>query len=204
MLRVSTRSVRRYLRELALVTEIESTVSKPGDPHVWRIKPTERGRAVVLRRTQACALLGVRRVFDVLKGSVLFDEIDVAFQQIDAVAQRPPVRPVARGDVSPGVQLGERFAFAPALSRGYSGRSEDIDEAFEAVIQLVSLRFRYRGRADYPRTAPTDPRVAIQPYALVLHEGTMTCVGRDMETGVVRVSSRRARTSISNCPTTSP
>src|SRR6185312_4727562 len=51
MLRITTRSVRRYLRELALVTELESIEVKPGAAHLWRIKPSERGRAVPLRRT---------------------------------------------------------------------------------------------------------------------------------------------------------
>src|SRR5580658_1740361 len=53
MLRITTRSVRRYLRELAVDTELESIAPHPGAPHLWRIKPSERGRAVLMRRTQA-------------------------------------------------------------------------------------------------------------------------------------------------------
>jgi predicted DNA-binding transcriptional regulator YafY len=186
MLRVTTRSVRRYLKELALITELESNEVRPGAAHIWRIKPSERGRAVVLRRTQAYALLALRRVFDVLRGSVLYDEIDVAFRQIDAVAQRPAVRLSVLGDVAPDVHLGERFAFVPPSSRGYAGRSEDIDEIFQAMAQLVVLRFRYRGEG------ATDPRgtsVVAHPYALILHAGTMSCLGRDVERCVVRAFS---------------
>src|SRR5271167_4539838 len=89
MLRITTRSVRRYLRELALVTELESIAVRPGSVHMWRIKPSERGRAVPLRRTQAYTLLAARRVFDVLKGSALFDEIDVLLREVAQVAHRP-------------------------------------------------------------------------------------------------------------------
>jgi len=67
ILRVTTRSVRRYLHELGLITELESIPGRPGAAHVWRIKPSERGRNVALRRTQAYALLAARRVFDVLR-----------------------------------------------------------------------------------------------------------------------------------------
>src|SRR6516165_3579594 len=86
LLRMTTRSVRRYLRELALVTELESVELRPGGAHLWRIKPSERGRAVPLRRTQAYALLAARRVYDVLRGSALFDEIDVALRLVEQVA----------------------------------------------------------------------------------------------------------------------
>src|ERR1700689_3800901 len=89
MLRLTTRSVRRYLRELGLVTEIESIPVRPGAAHVWRIKPSERGRAVSLRRTQAYALLAARRVFEVLRGSALFDEIELALRQGEQGAHRP-------------------------------------------------------------------------------------------------------------------
>src|SRR5262245_23662866 len=57
MLGVSHRSVRRYLRELDRITELESIPTVPGGPHVWRIKPSERGRTITLRRTQAYLLL---------------------------------------------------------------------------------------------------------------------------------------------------
>jgi predicted DNA-binding transcriptional regulator YafY len=183
MLAVTTRSVRRYLKELALVTELESSEVRPGAPHIWRIKPSERGRAVMLRRTQAYALLGLRSVFDVLRGSVLYDEIDVAFRQIDAVAQRPAVRLSVLGDVAADVHLGERFAFVPPSSRGFAGRSEDVDEIFQAVAELVVLRFRYRGEG---ATEPRGTLIAAHPYALVLHGGTMTCIGRDLDRCVVR------------------
>jgi predicted DNA-binding transcriptional regulator YafY len=181
MLRVSTRSVRRYLRELSLVTEVESVEIRPGAQHLWRIKPSERGRTVALRRTQAYALLAARRVFEVLRGSALFDEIDLALRQVEIVAHRPAARPTG-GDASGDARLEERFAYVPAVPRVYAHRSEDVDAAFQAMADNATLRFRYREDPAEGRTV----RVTAHPYALVLHTGTMTCVGRDVDRGSLR------------------
>jgi predicted DNA-binding transcriptional regulator YafY len=181
MLRITTRSVRRYLRELALVTELESIAVRPGAMHLWRIKPSERGRTVALRRTQAYALLATRRVFDVLKGSALFDEIDVALRDIETIARRPPVRPATRAEV--GVPLDDRFAYLPPLARAHSQRAEEVDEAFRAVAELRVLHFRYRDGHSVGRDSKEKDglgaRVVAHPYALVLHGGAITCVAHD-------------------------
>jgi predicted DNA-binding transcriptional regulator YafY len=174
MLRVTTRSVRRYLRELALVTEVESIAVRPGGAHLWRIKPSERGRSVTLRRTQAYALLATRRVFDVLKGSALFDEIDVALRQVEQVAHRPFVRAAVRGEIASDARLEDRFACIPPVARVYATRSDDVDAVFQALAELRVLHFRYRdgsGRVE---------RITAHPYALVIHGGAITCVARDL------------------------
>jgi predicted DNA-binding transcriptional regulator YafY len=180
MLRVTTRSVRRYLRELALVTELESIAVRPGGTHLWRIKPSERGRSVSLRRTQAYALLAARRVFDVLKGSALFDEIDVALRQIEQVAHRPFVRAAIRGDIATDARLEDRFAYVPAVARAYTARSEDVDAAFQAMAELSVLHFRHRDEAG------KEASVRAHPYALVIHRGALVCVARDVERAVTR------------------
>ncbi|MBV9945826.1 MAG: WYL domain-containing protein [Myxococcales bacterium] len=180
LLRVTTRSIRRYLRELALVTELESVEVRPGGAHVWRIKPSERGRAVTLRRTQAYAVLAGRRVFDVLKGSALFDEIDVALREIEQVAHRPFVRAAVRGDVSSDARLDDRFVYVPPQARSYANRSEDVDAAFQAMAELRPLRFRY------PDGSARDARVHAHPYALVIHRGAITCVARDVDRATTR------------------
>src|ERR1700677_3514498 len=139
MVRVTTRSVRRYMHELGLLTEVESVEVRPGGAHVWRIKPSERGRTVALRRTQAYALLAARRVFEVLRGSALFDEIELAFREEAQVAHRPAmqrssIRPAAHGDAGDR-HLEARFAYVPSLPHAYANRSEDIDAAFQAVAE---------------------------------------------------------------------
>ncbi len=182
MLRVTTRSVRRYLRELALVTELESIPGRPGAMHLWRIKPSERGRTVALRRTQAYALLAARRVFDVLKGSALFDEIDVTLRQVEQVARRPALRTSVRGDTASDARMEGRFTYVPPAARAYANRSEDIDEAFQAVAELCVLRFRYQEKENREKV-----RVTAHPYALVLHGGAIACVAHDTDRDVSRV-----------------
>jgi predicted DNA-binding transcriptional regulator YafY len=192
MLRITTRSVRRYLRELALVTELESIAVRPGGAHVWRIKPSERGRTVALRRTQAYALLAARRVFDPIRGSALFDEIDVALRQVEQVAHRPAMRTAVRGEASNDARLEERFAYVPPAPRAYTTRSEDVDEVFQAVAELRVLRFRYRegGATDAGKDAKDGKergaRVVGHPYALVIHGGAIVCVALDVERAVAR------------------
>ena len=171
MLRVTTRSVRRYLRELELLTELESIEVRPGGMHLWRIKPSERGRTVALRRTQAYALLAARRVFDVLKGSALYDEIDLALRQVEQVAHRPVVRAAVRGEASGDARLEDRFAYIPWTARAYSHRSDDIDAAFQAVAEFRVLRFRYKDQAVDGKEGKGS-RVTSHPYALVLHGGS--------------------------------
>jgi predicted DNA-binding transcriptional regulator YafY len=187
MLKVSTRSVRRYLSELELVTELEGIEIAPGAEKLWRIKPSERGRAVTLRRAQAYGLLAARRVFEVLKGSALFDEIDLALRQVEQVAHRPATRPGARGDVAPdATRLEDRFAYVPAVPRAYANRAEDVDAAFQAVADMTVLRFRYREREREPGDSARGARVTTHPYALVLHGGAITCIARDVERAVTR------------------
>jgi predicted DNA-binding transcriptional regulator YafY len=181
MLRVTTRSVRRYLRELALVTEVESIAVRPGGAHLWRIKPSERGRSVTLRRTQAYALLAARRVFDVLRGSALFDEIDVALRQVEQVAHRPFVRATVRGDIASDARLEDRFACVPPVPRAYTNRSEDMDAAFQAMAELRVLAFRYRDGSG------RNERITAHPYALVIHGGAITCVGHDLDARATRI-----------------
>ncbi len=196
MLRVSTRSVRRYLRELGLVTELEAVPETRGTFR-WRVKPSERGRTVALRRTQAYGLLATRRVFEVLKGSALYDEIDVALRQIEQVAQRPAVRTSVKGDVASEGRLEERFAYVPTALHHYGSRSEDVDELFQAVAELRVLRFRYRDPGAEGDGDARPLRVTAHPYALVLHGGAIVCVGKDADTGVARPFAFESMTELS-------
>jgi predicted DNA-binding transcriptional regulator YafY len=181
-LRVTTRSVRRYLDELRKDTDLEHDAVRRGGEHIWRIKPSERGRTVALRRTQAYALLAARRVFDVLRGSALYDEVDLALRQIDQVAHRPMARTPPRADGD--AHLEDRFAYVPPLPRAYGNRGEDVDAAFQAVADRTVLRFRYGDGSD---GAPTrGARITAHPYALVLQGGTITCVARDVDRATTR------------------
>jgi predicted DNA-binding transcriptional regulator YafY len=188
-LHVSTRSVRRYLHELGLMTDVESLEVGPGEQNLWRIKPSERGRAVTLRRAQAYGLLAPRRVFEVLRGSALFDEIDLALRQVEQVAHRPAARIGVRGDVPAESRLEDRFAYVPPAPRAH--RSEDVDGAFLAVAESTVLRFRYREEGTEAREGREaregkGARITAHPYALVLHDGNVTCIAYDVDRAVTR------------------
>lgn len=186
MLRVTSRSVRRYLRELDGTKDdekfelIEFVETRKGGPLLWRIKPGERGRAVSLRRAQAYALLATRPVFHLLRGSALYDEIDLALAQISKVAQTP-FRSSARAQISGEQNLQDRFFFAQPPARSYAARGEDLDELFRAVADLRVLRFRPRVRAGSGE--PRADRVPFHPYAMVVHQGAIYVLGARVISG---------------------
>lgn len=178
MLKVTQRSVRRYLLEMDGTTDptkyelLESIETTPGGAHLWRIRPGERGRAVSLRRAQAYAILATRRALDILKGSALFDEADLALGQIEKVAQTP-FRTQGRAHISGEQGLEARFFWLPPASRSYAARGEDMDEVFRAVADLRVLRWR-------PRTATgaqRAERIVFHPYAMVVHKGALVVLG---------------------------
>jgi len=172
-LKITERSVRRYLRELDGTKSdekfelLEPVQTRPGGPLRWRIKPGERGRAVSLRRAQAYALLATRQGFDVLRGSALYDEVDLALGQIAKIAQTP--FRTGRTEISGEHNLQSRFVFAPSLARSYASRGEDLDELFRAVADLRVVHFR-------PRHA-LRLRQVFRPYAMVMHRGAVYVVG---------------------------
>jgi predicted DNA-binding transcriptional regulator YafY len=184
-LRTTQRSVRRYLRELDGTKAddkyelLEFVETRRGGPLLWRIKPGERGRAVSLRRAQAYALLSTRRALDVLRGSALYEEADLALAQIAKVAQTP-FRISQRAEISGEHDLEARFFFVPPPARSYAARGEDLDELFRAVADLRVLRFRPRARAGESESQARGggrERVTFHPYALVVHRGAIVLVG---------------------------
>ena len=177
LLRVTQRSVRRYLLELDGTTNpqryelLESIETTPGGAHLWRIRPGERGRTVSLRRAQAYAILATRRALDILKGSALFDEVDLALGHIEKVAQTPFRE--ARAQISGEQGLEGRFFWLPPPSRNYTNRGEEMDELFRSVADLRVLRFRPRT----PAGATRAERVVFHPYAMVVHKGSIVMLG---------------------------
>lgn len=182
-LRITQRSVRRYLRELdgtkpeekfALLEHVET---RKGGPLLWRIKPGERGRAVPLRRAQAYALLATRRALEVFRGSALYDEADLALTQIATVAQIP--FRASGAEISGEQRLEERFFVLPPPARSYSAHGEDVDELFRAVADLRVLRYRPRQRPGGPR----GERIVFHPYAMVVHGGSIFALGARAQGG---------------------
>lgn len=175
-LRVSSRSVRRYLRELGKSTKLEGVETRHGPALAWRIKPTERGRAVMLRRTQAYGLLAVRRAFEVMRGSALYDELDVVTRALLQLAHRPTH--LGSSDIASDTRLESRFVHVPEVQRSYAQRGAELDDLFRAVADLRVLSFLYS-------TAGGQTRVILHPYAMILYRGAVHAIGLDVTAGKV-------------------
>jgi predicted DNA-binding transcriptional regulator YafY len=184
-LRVTTRSVRRYLDELDRETPLDSLPTAPGGAHVWRIKPSERGRALVLRRTQAYGLLAARRVFDVFRGSALYIELDNVTRQLLQLARRPVTRAGGKGEIASDQRLEDRLLYVPSPSKNYAPRGEELDLLFQCVADLRPITFGYADElgADPSRVS----RITTHPYALVLHKGAIHVLARPTDAKDTRV-----------------
>lgn len=175
---VTPRSMRRYLAEVRRDLDLVSTTSKPGGTRLWRLAPGEAPRRVEVRRTQAYALLAARRLFEPMRGSTLYEEIDLAAQQLLGVARRPGRGPNA------GVadaRLEERFLYLPFAPKDYAAHTEALDDLFQAVADLRPLSCRYRRAKD-----GREDKVVIHPYAMVLYKDAIYCVGLHAGRGEIR------------------
>ena len=177
-LEVTPRSMRRYLAEIRRDLELVNTTDKPGGTRLWRLAPGEVPRKIEVRRTQAYALLAARRLFESMKGSTLYEEIDLAAEKLLGVARR-----LGRGP-NAGVadaRLEERFLYLPFVGKDYEGHTEALDDLFQAVADLRPLRCRYRRAKD-----GTEERITIHPYAMVLYKDGIYCVGFHLGRGEIR------------------
>ena len=166
---VTPRSMRRYLVEVRRELDLVSSTERPGGARLWRLAPNEVPRKIEVRRTQAYALLAARRLFEPMKGSTLYEEIDLATQKLFNVARRPGRGPNA------GVadaRLEDRFLYMPFAPKDYAEHLDELDDLFQAVADLRPLRCRYRRGKD-----GQEDRVTIHPYAMVLYKDAVYCVG---------------------------
>ena len=168
-LNVTERSMRRYLNEVRHEFELESTPTRQGGPLRWKIPERELGKKVQLRRTQVYMLLAARRLFELMKGSTLYEEIDLAIGKLTALAQRPGRGPNAG---IADARLEERFLYLPFAPKDYGSRTEELDDLFQAVSDLKVLTVNYKSM-----TRADEERIVIHPYALVLHRDSIYCVG---------------------------
>ncbi|MCA9642947.1 MAG: transcriptional regulator [Polyangiaceae bacterium] len=174
---VTVRTMRRYLKEVEKDFDFEKTRPRSG-AQLWRIRASEIPRKVELRRTQAYALLAARRLFEPLRGSALFDEIDMAINKLLNFAQRPGRGPNAG---LADARLEDRFLYLPHAPKNYMQKTEELDDLFQAVSDLRPLSMVYR-QSD----KKSEERVTIHPYALVMHRDSIYAVGLHAEKNEVR------------------
>jgi predicted DNA-binding transcriptional regulator YafY len=177
-LHVTPRTLRRYLKEVGREYELEPVRLRGGGKVVWRITSFDIPRKVELRRTQAFALLAARRVFEPMKGSALFEEIDLAVNKLMALARRPGRGPNAG---PPDTQLEKRFLYLPFAPKFYQNRTEELDDLFQAVADLRPMTLQYRSQ-----TRGKEETITIHPYALVLHRDAIYTVGYHCERQAIR------------------
>lgn len=175
---VSPRTMRRYLKELERRYELDRLPSQDGRYFLWRVNPVEMPRKVELRRTQAYALLAARRVFEPMRGSALFDEIDLAVNKLLSFARRPGRGPNAG---LADANLEHRFLYLPHAPKTYAERTEALDDLFQAVADLRPLHLSYQSA-----TSQGEERITIHPYALVLHRDSIYAVGLHLGRGETR------------------
>ncbi len=175
---VTTRTMRRYLKEVEREYDLEPSQTRGGGPLLWRIRPNEIPRKVELRRTQAYALLAARRIFEPMRGSALFEEIDMAVGKLLTFAQRPGRGPNAG---LADARLEDRFLYLPFAPKNYAEKTEELDDLFQAVSDLRPLTLRYRSAG-----REAEERIVIHPYAMVLHRDSIYCVGYHVGRGEIR------------------
>ena len=176
---VTERSVRRYVKEIEREYDVEAIPDKTGARRLWRLKAGEIPRKVELRRTQAYAILAARRLFEPMKGSALYDEIDMAINKLQAIAQRPGRGPNAG---LADARLDQRFLYLPFTPKNYDEKTEELDDLFQAVSDLRPLTCLYRSG----RSEAKEERITIHPYAMVLYRDSVYCVGRHVERDAIR------------------
>lgn len=180
-LRVTTRSVRRYLAEMKSELALEPVPTHPGGPQLWRVAPGEKGRSVSLRRAQAYMLYAARGAFEALRGSAIFDETELALRELLHLAQRP-LRSKQGLEIREGQRFEERLVLTGALARSYAAKAAELDDLLRATAELREVTVRYR-----PPNADRAQRLICQPLALVVDKGDVRLLVREERTTAVRV-----------------
>jgi predicted DNA-binding transcriptional regulator YafY len=175
-LQVTTRSARRYLREMHV--DLEAVPERPGGQKRWRIPPVDVPRRIAVRRTQAYALLAARPLFDAMRGSSLYEEIDLASETLLGIARRPGRGPNA-GVADAGLE--RRFRYLPFAPKDYTAVSEELDNVFSAVADLHPLACRYPSP-----TGDGHDRLKLHPYALLFYKDALWCLALDLARSAVR------------------
>lgn len=162
---VTSRSIRRDLEALTEAgIEIES-VDIDGERRVRLARTGRSTEPIRLTRFQRYSLMAVRRVFDVLAGTPIHDDLSQLFAKLAPAKTDSP-----DGSSS---SLTDRFVYIPDAPKNYRNFKDQIYEIYDGVLRNLTLSFHYDG-------GTTAGRRKLQPYALVLYRNGLYVVGRDV------------------------
>jgi proteasome accessory factor C len=181
---VTARSIRRDLKALELAnTEIEH-IDVDGERRVRRMRTGRTTEPIRLTRYQRYSLAAVRRVFDVLAGTPLHDDVSQLYARL-----------FPSGDED-GAMI-ERFVYIPEAPKNYRKLKDLIYDIYEGTLRTFTLQFQYE-----KGSTPGSSR-KVEPYALVLYQNGLYVVGRDVQKNEMRTFAvehmRRVRV-LSNAP----
>jgi len=163
-LEVTERQIRRDLVALGEAGhEVEVAPGPDGRARARLAEPG--GRAVPLSLRERYALLAVRRVFDVLRDTPLWEDVASIYEK---VAGGLPDEQRAELE-----RLGDRFLFIPdGGPKGYRGKEDVLDALLTGVIRRLRVRYRYVAAAGAAKDG------TLEPYAMVLYRMGLYVVGR--------------------------
>lgn len=125
----------------------------------------ESHRAVNISREERYTLLAMRRIFDVLKGTPFYRDVESVFAKL---IQRVPLP-----DREELASWGERFVYVPDGGvKDYRAKGEVLDVLRTAVLNRRIVRYTYS------QASGREQQGLLAPYALVLYRQGLYVVGR--------------------------
>lgn len=176
LLHVSPRSARRYLD--AVHQEVELEKVKGAREPTWRLLPQHRVRKIALRPMQIYAILASRGMFEGMRGSALWEEIEHANKDLLALARKPARASAA---AAPDSHFEDRFLYIPEHPATEPSRAEDLDIVVNAAAELRPVSCRHRDASG------RETRTQLHPYAIVLYADRLYLVARELPSDQVRV-----------------
>lgn len=160
---ISERQVRRDLDVLTESGYALETVSIAGKSGIALMQAAPASLRLSVR--ERFTLLATRRVFDVLKHTPLYEDIQSIYEKI--VSSLPATQ---QADLE---SFGDRFVFLPDHgTKIYRDKDDILDALLTGVIRRWKVKYRYRPHRGRTR----DGKLA--PYALVLYKNGLYVIGK--------------------------
>ena len=157
---VTSRSIRRDLKALEAAEQQLETVVVDDERRVRLARTGRSSEPIRMTRFQRYSLSAVRRVFDVLAGTPIYDDLSQLFTKLTP----------NDGD---GTAFGDRFLYIPEAPKSYRRFRDQVYEIYDGVLRSLTLSFAYEGGS-------TPGSRKLQPYSLVLYRNGLYVVGMDV------------------------